>query len=44
MSKMTAAERNDLRSLIRQRARLMKTQASQRAIERIAEFEVQIQT
>ena len=43
MSTMTSAERGDLRSLIRQRARLMKTQASQRALELIAEFETQLQ-
>ncbi len=43
MEKMTSVERTDLRSLIRQRARLMKTQASQRALELIAEFETQLQ-
>ena len=43
-SKMTSAERSDLRSLIRQRARLMKTQATQRSLELMAEFEVQLQT
>ncbi len=42
MEKMTSAERNDLRSLIRQRARLMKTQASQRGLELMAEFERQL--
>ena len=42
MSKMTAAERNDLRSLIRQRARLMKTEVSQRRLELMAEFETQL--
>ena len=44
MGKMTSAERNDLRSLIRQRARLMKAGASQRALELIANFETQLQT
>lgn len=44
MDKMISTERNDLRSLIRQRARLMKTQASQRGLELIAEFETQLQT
>ncbi len=43
-STMTAGERSDLRSLIRQRAKLMKTQASQRGLELIAEFEKQLQT
>ena len=43
-SKMTTGERSDLRSLIRQRAKLMKTQASQRGLELIAEFEKQLQT
>lgn len=44
MSKMTAAERNDLRSLIRQRARLMKAHVSQRGLELLADFETQLQT
>ncbi len=42
MSKMTAAERNDLRSLIRQRARLMKTEVRQRRLELMADFERQL--
>ncbi len=42
MSKMTAAERNDLRSLIRQRARLMKTELKQRRLELMADFERQL--
>ncbi len=44
MSKMTAAERNDLRNLIRQRARLMKAHVSQRGLELMANFEKQLQT
>ncbi len=44
MSKMTSAERSDLRSLIRQRAKFMKTQATQRGLELMAEFERQLQT
>ena len=43
-STMTAGERSDLRSLIRQRAKLMKTQATQRGLELMAEFERQLQT
>lgn len=42
MSKMTAAERNDLRSLIRQRARLMKTEVKQRRLELMSDFERQL--
>ncbi len=42
MSKMTSAERNDLRSLIRQRARLMKTEVKQRRLELMADFERQL--
>ncbi len=42
MSKMTAAERTDLRSLIRQRARLMKTELKQRRLELMADFERQL--
>ena len=42
MSTMTAAERNDLRSLIRQRARLMKTELKQRRLELMADFEKQL--
>ena len=42
MSKMTATERNDLRSLIRQRARLMKTELKQRRLELMADFEKQL--
>ncbi len=42
MSKMTSAERNDLRSLIRQRARLMKTEVRQRRLELMADFERQL--
>ena len=42
MSKMTAAERNDLRSLIRQRARLMKAQTKERRLELQADFESQL--
>ena len=42
MSTMTAAERNDLRSLIRQRARLMKTEVKQRRLELMADFERQL--
>ena len=42
MSKMTAGERNDLRSLIRQRARLMKTEAKQRRVELMSDFERQL--
>ena len=41
-SKMTAAERNDLRSLIRQRARLMKTEVKQRRLELMSDFERQL--
>ncbi len=41
---MTAAERNDLRSLIRQRAQLMKAHVSQRGLELMADFERQLQT
>ncbi len=44
MSKITAAERNDLRSLIRQRARLMKTEVKQRRLELMADFERQLST
>ncbi len=43
-SKMTSAERSDLRSLIRQRARLMKAHVAQRGLELMAEFEAQLQT
>ncbi len=39
---MTSAERNDLRSLIRQRARLMKTELKQRRLELMADFERQL--
>ena len=42
MSKMTAAERNDLRSLIRQRARLMKTEVKQRRLQLMSDFERQL--
>ncbi len=42
MSKMTSAERNDLQSLIRQRARLMKTEVKQRRLELMADFERQL--
>ena len=42
MSKMTAGERNDLRSLIRQRARLMKTEVKQRRLELMSDFERQL--
>ena len=42
MSTMTAAERNDLRSLIRQRARLMKTEIKQRRLELMSDFERQL--
>ena len=42
MSKMTSAERNDLRSLIRQRARLMKTELKQRRMELMSDFERQL--
>ena len=42
MSKMTSAERNDLRSLIRQRARLMKTELKQRRLELMSDFERQL--
>ena len=42
MSKMTAAERNDLRSLIRQRARLMKTEVKQRRLALMSDFERQL--
>ncbi len=42
MNKMTAAERNDLRSLIRQRARLMKTQVKQRRLVLMSDFERQL--
>ena len=41
-SSMTAAERTDLRSLIRQRARLMKTELKQRRLELMADFERQL--
>ena len=44
MEKMTSAERNDLRSLIRQRAKLMKAHVAQRGLELMAEFETQLQT
>ena len=42
MSKMTSGERNDLRSLIRQRARLMKTEIKQRRLELMDQFEKQL--
>ncbi len=42
MSKMTSAERGDLRSLIRQRARLMKTELKQRRLELMSDFERQL--
>ena len=41
-NKMTAAERRDLCSLIRQRARLMKAQVAQRGNELMADFEAQL--
>jgi len=41
--RMTARERSDLQALVRQRARLMKAQAKQRALELQAEFEIQLQ-
>ena len=41
---MTSAERTDLRSLIRQRAKLMKTHVAQRGLELMADFERQLQT
>jgi len=44
MSKMTSAERTDLRSLIRQRAKLMKAHVAQRGLELMADFEQQLQT
>ena len=44
MEKITSAERNDLRSLIRQRARLMKAHVAQRGLELMAEFETQLHT
>ncbi len=44
MSKMTAAERTDLRSLIRQRGKLMKAHVAQRGLELMADFERQLQT
>ncbi len=44
MTKMTSTERNDLRSLIRQRAQLMKAHVSQRGLELMADFERQLQT
>ena len=37
MEKMMSAERNDLRSLIRQRAQLMKAHVAQRGLELMAE-------
>ncbi len=40
--KMTSAERGDLRSLIRQRARLMKTELKQRRLELMSDFERQL--
>jgi len=42
MEKMTSTERNDLRSLIRQRARLMKTEIKQRRLELMSDFERQL--
>ena len=42
-SKMTAAERTDLRSLIRQRAKLMKAHVAQRGLELMTDFERQLQ-
>ncbi len=42
MSKMTSGERNDLRSLIRQRARLMKTELKQRRLQLMSDFERQL--
>ena len=42
MSQMTSGERSDLRSLIRQRARLMKTEVKQRRLELMADFERQL--
>ena len=42
MSQMTAAERGNLGSLIRQRARLMKTEVKQRRLELMADFERQL--
>ena len=41
-NKMTAAERRDLCSLIRQRARFMKAQVAQRGHELMADFEAQL--
>ena len=41
MGKRTSAERNDPRSLIRERARLMKTEVKQRRLELMADFERQ---
>ncbi len=43
-SSMTSAERTDLRSLIRQRAKLMKAHVAQRGLELMADFERQLQT
>ena len=42
MSTMTSVERSDLRSLIRQRARLMKTELKQRRMELMSDFERQL--
>ena len=44
MNTMTKGERDDLAKLIRQRERLMKTGASQRAAELLADFERQLGT